>query len=78
MLAFRTLKAGGGAAPIKARMPVNVKKFPSTMLKFDGTIKSEMISGSPANAIWTMGSEDSRRKKNFRDAMAKCFDICRR
>lgn len=52
MLAFKTLKVVGGAARTIALVPVYVKKLPSTLVTFSGTIKSEMMSASPAIAIW--------------------------
>ena len=51
ILAFRTLKVVGNGASTRTLMPVKVKTFPSTMVVFGGTMKSEMMSGSPAIAI---------------------------
>ena len=56
MLAFKTLKVVGGAARTIALMPVYVKKLPSTLVTFGGTIKSEMMSASPAIAIWKIAN----------------------
>ena len=50
-LAFKTLKVTGGWAMTRACILVNVKKFPLTEVRFDGTMKSEMILASPAIAI---------------------------
>ena len=52
--------------PLKrSRKPVNVKKFPSTLVTFGGTIKSVRMSGSPAIAIWMMANEEISSEKNF-------------
>ena len=44
---------------------VKVKKLPSTLVTFGGTIKSERISGSPAVAIWMTANEEISSEKNF-------------
>lgn len=49
-VAFNTLKVVGGAPPTRARMPVNVKKFASTVV-VGATMKSLSMSGSPAIAV---------------------------
>jgi hypothetical protein len=46
-------------------MPLKVKKFPSTLVTFAGTMKSERMSGSPATAIWMMAFEKISSEKNF-------------
>ena len=52
MLALVTLKAVGRGAWIRILMPVNVKKLLSTLVTLGWTIKSEVISGSPAITVW--------------------------
>ena len=65
MLAFKTLKAVGGAALTRTRMPINVKKFPSTVVTLVGTMKSKRMSRSPAFTIWTIANEEISSEKNF-------------
>lgn len=49
MLAFETLKVAGNGAPTSDRIPVKVKKFPSSgPPTLGGTMKSVRMSGSPA------------------------------
>nr|POE94133.1 hypothetical protein CFP56_65994 [Quercus suber] len=64
-LAFKTLKAVGGSALTRTRMPVNVKKLPSIVLTLAGTMKSVRMSGSPAFTIWTMANAEISSEKNF-------------
>lgn len=79
MLALKTLNAVGGFAPIRERMPVNVKKFPSTMLRFLGTRKSVKMSGSLAVAILTMAYQKTSNEKSFMvrvlEAMEESFEF---
>ncbi|KAK7822220.1 germin-like protein 9-3 [Quercus suber] len=56
-LAFETLKAVGGGARSRILMPVNVKKLLSMLVTFGGTIKSEVISASPAITVWKIAKE---------------------
>jgi hypothetical protein len=62
--ALETLKAVGRPLPTRERMPVNVKKFPSTVT-FGGAIKSVRMFGSAAAAIWMMANEEINTEKNF-------------
>jgi hypothetical protein len=68
--ALETLKAVGRPPRTTERMPVNVKKFPST-LTFGGTIKSERMSGSPAVAIFMIANDEISSEKNL---MAKVLE----
>lgn len=67
MLAFKTLKAGGGSVPIIDLKPVNVKKLLSIpvleRLVVAGTTKSVRISGSLAIALPIMAKDAMKRKK---------------
>jgi hypothetical protein len=54
---------------------VKVKNAPSTVVAFSGTIKSEIISGSPAIAILATTNKATSSDKNLKveeaDAMMK-------
>jgi hypothetical protein len=63
---LETLKAEAGGAPTRARMPVNVKNAPSTVVKFSGATKSERISGSPENAISATANKAASSDKNLK------------
>jgi len=71
--ALETLKAVGGPAAIRERMPVNVKKFPSSVT-FGGTIKSERMSGSPAVAIFMMANDEISSEKNLTAKVLKAME----
>ena len=66
MLAFMTVKFVGKSPSTRTRIPVNVKKFPSILFMSGGTKKSEVMSASPAKAIWAIVNEDIRTKRNFK------------
>jgi hypothetical protein len=68
--ALKTLKAVGRPPPTRERMPVNVKKFPSAVT-FEGIIKSERMSGSPAIAIFMIANDEISNEKNL---MAKVLE----
>ena len=78
LLAFQAVKVVvlvGGPDLTSVRMLVNVKKLPSTVVTFAGTIKSERISGSPAIAIWTMENEKTNNEKNVMEKVLEAMEV---
>lgn len=69
MLAFNALKAVGGVALTSARMPVKVKKFPSTEVRLAGTMKSVRMFGSPAITVRATEMEKMATRKALSMAM---------
>ena len=77
LLAFQAVKVVvlGGPDLTSVRMLVNVKKLPSTVVTFAGTIKSERISGSPAIAIWMMENEKTNSEKNVMEKILEAMEV---
>ena len=66
----------GGPDLTSVRMPVNVKKFASIAVTFAGTMKSEIMSGSPAIAICMMANEEtSSSEKNVLVKLLEAMEL---